>query len=338
MFPAKRRKMRIKQRAGVTARLSRACFFLPAPLFVSVATGCYAQSRSELDPHAQGSQTAAQSPAALESRSAQVTPIISPALELGWASSKSLTRSAEPTDRQSVLVPPLRSQAQTGTIIPPPKSWPQPAMTESITGSAQRFDNLQQRPSKPLKRAADPQVIRAATGPPSGPKAVARVVGVASPGLKITLDATESGNARNFRWVQMRGPKVAASRFNEPRLTFVVPGDAKELAFMLVVYGPNGADSAIVNVPLLQRPKVSLPPQIFADAGDDQLGLVGHEITLNGAQLAPRNRRVSLDPGRGPASRRAQAGWLDLLFRSDGPGRLSVRPGRRGGQYHRRAG
>jgi hypothetical protein len=312
MFPAQRSKMRIKQRAGVTAKLWRACFFLPMPVLVGVATGCYAQSQSELDPPAKGPQSAASLPAPRESQSAKITPIISPAPELGRASSKSLTRSADPTDRQAVLVPRLQSQDRTGTVIPPPKLWPQPAMTDGITGSAQRLVNVQDRPSKPVQRAADPQVIRTATDPPSGPKAVARVVGVASPGLKITLDATESGKDLSFRWVQMRGPRVAASRFHEPRLTFVVPGDAKELAFMLVVYGPNGADSAVVDVPLLLRPQVSLPPQIFADAGDDQLGLVGHEITLNGARSSPREtaafRWIQAEGPRAVALK--QDGWI----------------------------
>lgn len=125
----------------------------------------------------------------------------------------------------------------------------------------------------------------------AGPKAVARYEGLASPGLKIMLNATGShGQGLKYHWVQTRGPKAVADRLDRPKVEVTVPGNATELAFTLLVVGANGADSAELAIPLELRPDSGPPPELRADAGDDQVGVVGHQITLNGLRSTPRGR------------------------------------------------
>jgi hypothetical protein len=138
--------------------------------------------------------------------------------------------------------------------------------------------------------AVQPPIGRTTSAGPSA-RAVARYDGLASPGLRITLDGTASvGQGLRYHWIQTRGPKVEAGRLDRARVVVAIPGDATELAFTLLVVGRDESDSAELEIPLVLRSRNAAAREVRADAGDDQVALVGHRITLNGARSTPRDR------------------------------------------------
>jgi hypothetical protein len=62
------------------------------------------------------------------------------------------------------------------------------------------------------------------------------------------------------------------------------------MGFMLAVSNGLGMDVAEVSIPLerLSHPAESASSPLRADAGDDQLGLVGRQVTLNGVRSEPK--------------------------------------------------
>lgn len=127
----------------------------------------------------------------------------------------------------------------------------------------------------------------------SRPRAVARVEGTPAPGLQITLDAEAStGEGLRYRWVQTQGPPVALADPASRRARLTVPDGAGAIGFLLVVGNASGIDSTAVNVPVEdrsgRRPGLAADPGLVADAGDDQVGFVGRQITLNGSRSEPR--------------------------------------------------
>ena len=114
--------------------------------------------------------------------------------------------------------------------------------------------------------------------------------GTAAPGLRIVLDAASSqGEDLRYFWLQTKGPRVAIPRPDAARVQVLVPGEAAELAFTLIVAGRAGVDRKDVAVPLLLHETPNLPDaELTADAGDDQTAIVGHRVTLNGARSMPR--------------------------------------------------
>lgn len=122
-------------------------------------------------------------------------------------------------------------------------------------------------------------------------KAVARLKGTASPGLRITLSGGDSrGNNLRFLWVQTRGPEVVLDRPEASEVSFIVPAEATAMTFHLVVAGRGGFDRAVLEIPVEQRSRPEMRAMVVADAGDDQVAVVGHRVTLNGIRSQPRSR------------------------------------------------
>jgi hypothetical protein len=128
-----------------------------------------------------------------------------------------------------------------------------------------------------------------------GPRAVAGVVGDPRPGQVVTLDAGRSTGADlRYRWIQVRGPAVEIDDPTQPKVSVRLPEAAVEIAFLLVVGNATGVDTAplaLAPVGASAAPEATPEtPAVRADAGDDQVGLVGHQITLNGGRSEPRGR------------------------------------------------
>jgi hypothetical protein len=125
-------------------------------------------------------------------------------------------------------------------------------------------------------------------------RAVAKFEGTAAPGLRITLDAgSSSGEELRYLWIQTKGPTIDLARPDSSRTVIQIPSDAAELAFTLVVAGAGGIDRTSLNVPLLLHEVPTLPEfEMSADAGDDQIAIIGHQVTLNGARSRPRDGLV----------------------------------------------
>lgn len=105
-----------------------------------------------------------------------------------------------------------------------------------------------------------------------------------------------------FRWRQVEGPSVAIDDPSAPKIRFTVPLEAKGLAFVATVADGKGSREVRVAVPVSPPPPVPPAPAIpdegtpavgtgpVADPGDDQIGLAGRRITLNGSRSRPAGR------------------------------------------------
>jgi hypothetical protein len=88
----------------------------------------------------------------------------------------------------------------------------------------------------------------------------------------------------------VRGTPVDLGDATEQKVGFTVPADATAMTFLLIVLNRSGLDSATVTVPRPLGTTSPVDPSLQADAGDDQLGLAGRQITLNGIRSEPRGR------------------------------------------------
>jgi hypothetical protein len=124
---------------------------------------------------------------------------------------------------------------------------------------------------------------------PTVPRAVVRLLGTAAPGLRVTLDASGStGRPSWYRWVQTQGMPAPLETDGGPIATLTVPVHAGPLGYLLVVGNGAGADMASVTVPVEMKGPSARAAGLRADAGDDQIGQVGRQVTLNGVRSTPR--------------------------------------------------
>ncbi len=134
-----------------------------------------------------------------------------------------------------------------------------------------------------------------AGGPGAGTVTQARTP---APGSRITLgldNPVKPGS--HYLWIQTIGPPLDLGDATGPKLRVTVPAGADALGFLLIVGDDQGIRTSRINVPIAPSPSqvadaVSAGPQarpeLRADAGDDQIGLVGRRITLNGSESRPR--------------------------------------------------
>jgi hypothetical protein len=136
----------------------------------------------------------------------------------------------------------------------------------------------------------DPKVARASG--PSSPEPEVRYNEVPTPGARITVGVggvEEAGTS--FRWTQVEGPPVAIDDATAPRIRFTVPPDAKQLGFLLTLKVGQQERTVRVTVPVRQpREPAVAEGAPKADAGDDQVALVGRRITLSGLLSSPRGQ------------------------------------------------
>jgi hypothetical protein len=115
-----------------------------------------------------------------------------------------------------------------------------------------------------------------------------RYSGTPTPGSRITigLDGPVDPNA-TFRWVQVEGPTAAIDDDTKSKIQLTIPANAQNLGFVLALKDSTGERTARVTIPIQPSTNVS-PSALRANAGDDQIGLVGRRITLNGSRSTPR--------------------------------------------------
>jgi hypothetical protein len=123
------------------------------------------------------------------------------------------------------------------------------------------------------------------------PQAIVRFEGTPVPGRKVTLRAPGAlAEQARVRWQQIRGPAVRLDHPTAANATFTMPETDDPLGFLLVVANDRGIESAEVSIPVPSSGRPVAPRRLRADAGDDQLGLVGREVTLNGMRSEPRGQ------------------------------------------------
>jgi len=112
-------------------------------------------------------------------------------------------------------------------------------------------------------------------------------------GSTMVLEAGRGAPAgTRFRWVQIDGPTVAISDPVKASIQITIPASAEKLGFLLVASNSERVRIVRVIVPLPdESARNSWGPRssgrVKADAGDDQVGLVGHRVTLNGSRSRP---------------------------------------------------
>ncbi len=122
-------------------------------------------------------------------------------------------------------------------------------------------------------------------------RAVARFEGTPEPGQTITLSAAGStGETPRIHWLQIRGPAVRLDHPTEKEARFTVPDAEGPLGFVLAVADAQGLDTTELSIPVGSTGQSRGAQSPRADAGDDQLGLVGRQVTLNGIGSEPRGK------------------------------------------------
>jgi len=115
-----------------------------------------------------------------------------------------------------------------------------------------------------------------------------RYNGTPAPGARIVVGANgPAATGTVYRWVQTEGPPVAIDDPGKPQISFIVPPNAQRLVFLLTLKDGNGQRAGRVVIPINSAPDRA---SLRAEAGDDQIGLVGRQITLNGSASTPRER------------------------------------------------
>ena len=131
------------------------------------------------------------------------------------------------------------------------------------------------------------------SGAPAAPprdSAEVKYNGTPTPGARITvgLDGPEDP-AASYQWVQIDGPPVIIDGETQPKIRFTIPPDAAKPRFSDDQEGSRGASEPPGSPSRSsRRPGRTPSATLRADGGDDQIGLVGRRITLNGSRSIPR--------------------------------------------------
>ncbi len=113
------------------------------------------------------------------------------------------------------------------------------------------------------------------------------------PGATMVLEVGHGApKGTRFRWVQIDGPPVAIKDPSNPSIQITIPAGAEKLAFLLVASSSEGVRVVRAVVPLPGEAVrnswgTTSSGKVKADAGDDQVGLIGHRVTLNGSRSRP---------------------------------------------------
>jgi hypothetical protein len=115
-----------------------------------------------------------------------------------------------------------------------------------------------------------------------------RYSGAPFPGSRITVGLSGTvERGTTYRWTQIDGPKADLDDPTKPRVQLTVPYGARKLSFVLTIRDGHGERNVRVTIPI-ESPQDSSIPR--ANAGDDQIGLAGRRITLNGSGSTPSDQ------------------------------------------------
>ena len=180
--------------------------------------------------------------------------------------------------------------------------------------------------------AVDRAVRRAGADEPAAPEIEVdsteiRTEVPAVPGAAMVLTIGQGAeDGTRYRWVQVEGPAVAIEVPAKPSIKILIPGGAERLAFLAVAARRDLVRVVRVVVPIqgdAARASWGARPsgKVKADAGDDQVGLVGRRVTLNGSRSVPADGKTArwLQVGGPPVLAPQQEGSF-FSFVPAGPG------------------
>ncbi len=126
-----------------------------------------------------------------------------------------------------------------------------------------------------------------------------RYNGTPAPGSRITIGFEQADEAgTTYLWKQVEGPNVSIDDPTRSSVRLVVPADAEKLAFAVTVKSLAGDRNLRVVVPIRRTEPPTAQTGPTANAGDDQIGLVGRRITLNGRAATRRTSPSAIDGSR----------------------------------------
>jgi hypothetical protein len=102
--------------------------------------------------------------------------------------------------------------------------------------------------------------------------------------IVVKVDGAEASGT-TCGWKQVEGPPVAIDDPAATNLRFTIPEGAQSLGFVLTLRNEAGERAVRINIPVSREVE---KPRLRADPGEDQVGLVGKRVTLNGTQSEPR--------------------------------------------------
>ena len=124
-----------------------------------------------------------------------------------------------------------------------------------------------------------------------GPRAVPRFDGAAVPGLQLTLDGSGSSGGRVwYRWIQTQGPRVNLQGADQAIATLTVPDEGMSLVFVLVVGNSSGVDARGLTIEVEDPNQSDSLADLRADAGSDQVAVLGRRVILDARASEPRGR------------------------------------------------
>ncbi|RUL87170.1 hypothetical protein [Tautonia sociabilis] len=170
------------------------------------------------------------------------------------------------------------------------------------------------RPPGQVPEARQPSGAGVPSSAPVEAETVIRYEGTPAAGSRISVGIDgEPVPGTTYRWEQIAGPPVVLNDPDAPKVQLTVPAGADEIVLRLVVADSQGRSQqarvvipirpslatdataeAPIPMPALPEEPDGVPPASpapapgpRADAGDDQIGLVGRRITLNGSRSGP---------------------------------------------------
>jgi hypothetical protein len=102
----------------------------------------------------------------------------------------------------------------------------------------------------------------------------------------VKVDGTEASGTTCL-WKQVEGPPVVIHDPSAASLQLTIPEEAQSLGFVLTLKNDAGERAVRINIPVRREVEKA---GLRADPGEDQVGLVGKRVTLNGTQSEPRGR------------------------------------------------
>jgi hypothetical protein len=103
------------------------------------------------------------------------------------------------------------------------------------------------------------------------------------------LKGSEStGGHLAYRWQQLAGPSILPASIGQPDVSVVLPSGGQPLEFELIVANDRGIDATRLAIPASSELGTPRPLVPIADAGDDQVAVVGCQVTLNGIRSHPK--------------------------------------------------
>ena len=129
--------------------------------------------------------------------------------------------------------------------------------------------------------------------PTAAPTLDVRSDGPPTTGSRITIGMQNPDPGVSYQWMQIEGPPVTIEDPTQSKIQFTIPLDARNLAFLLNMTDGKAKRTARFSIPIENSTLANSSPKNRADAGNEQIGLVGRQITLRAVGTATRREAIA---------------------------------------------